>query len=224
MLDGLDYFYNLELASITLAVNYWRWEGRSEEAIKADIDKYQAAINDQRKVYSPLPQGTVIDVRTGLMWASKIWCSTYSRYGPRETNQCPATYAGFPITDQRLVIPAYPYYPYFTACQSGSWCMGTRAGIENLLRGATTPWVAWLKSKAGVEFKVGGEADTWLYDFTCDDFEGHHWYIHEGRPLCIMQRSFVNWDRSFIGDSPILQHNAAYYFFVRRPTEASRYY
>lgn len=225
MLDGLNYFYNLELAAITLAVNYWRWEGRSEASIKADIDKYQAAVDEQRKVYSELPKGTFIDVRTGLMWASSVFCDTYSRYGPRETNQCPATYAGFPVTDQRLQFPGYPYRPGFTACSnSGAWCIGTKPGVEALLRGATTPWVAWLKAKAGVEFKVSGEADTWLVNVICDNGSGSEWYVYEGRAYCFTRRFYVNWDKSFIGTSYLPERNAAYYFFVRQPTEQKRYY
>jgi hypothetical protein len=224
MLDGLDYFYNLELSAITLAVNYWRWEGRSEAAIKEDIDDYQKAVNEQRKVFSPLPPGVFIDVRSGLMWASSVFCATYSRYGPRETNQCPATYAGFPVTDQKLLFPGYPHRPGFTNCQNGSWCMGTKEGMEKLLRGATTPWVTWLKNRAGVEFKVAGEADTWLVDVICDNGDGVEWGYSEGRILCFTRRYYVNWDRSFIGTSYLPEHNAAYYIFVRRPTEQNRYY
>lgn len=224
MLDGLDYFYTLEMSAITLAVNYWRWQGRSEDAIKADIDAYQEAVNQQRKVFSPLPAGVTIDVRTGLMWATTVSCSTYSAFGPRETGQCPATYAGFPVTDQRLVVPGYPYYPYFTSCQNGSWCMGTKGGIEKLLQGATRPWRAWLSSKAGVQFNVKGEADTWLVDVVCDNGEGVEWGISEGRPVCFTRRYFVNWDSSFIDNSYLPWRNAAYYFFVRRPTEQKRYY
>lgn len=224
MLDGLDYFYDLEMSAITLAVNYWRWEGRGEDAIKADITAYQEAVAAQAKVYSPLPKGVFIDVRSGLMWAGSVFCDTYSRYGPRETGQCPATYAGFPVTDQRLQIPGYPYWPSFTSCQVGNWCMGTKGGVEALLRGATTPWVAWLKNKAGVEFKVKGEADTWLVDVICDNGEGIEWGVIEGRPFCYTRRYFVNWDHSFIGTSYMPERNSAYYLFVRRPTEQKLYY
>jgi hypothetical protein len=224
MLDGLDYFYDLEMSAITLAVNYWRWEGRSETAIKADIDRYQAAVADQQKVYSALPAGVFIDVRSGLMWASSVWCSTYSRYGPRETGQCPAAYAGYPVTDQRLRFPGYPHYPYITACENGSWCMGTKAGVEKLLQGATQPWRTWLAEKAGVQFRVGGEADTWLVDIICDNGEGAQWGVRDGVPLCYTDRYYVNWDKSNISWSYLPDHNAAYYLFVRRPTERKRYY
>lgn len=224
MLDGLDYFYDLEMSAITLAVNYWRWEGRSETAIKADITAYQDAVAAQMKVYSPLPKGVFIDVRSGLMWASSVFCDTYSRYGPRETNQCPPTYAGFPVTDQKLQFPGYPYYPSFTSCQIGNWCMGTKGGVEALLRGATTPWVAWLKKQAGVEFKVKGEADTWLVDVICDNGEGIAWGVIDGRPYCYTRRYYVNWDNSFIGTSYLPERNAAYYLFVRKPTEQKLYY
>lgn len=224
MLDGLDYFYNLELSAITLAVNYWRWEGRSEAAIKTDINAYEAAVAEQRKVYSPLPQGVFIDVRTGLMWSNSVKCATYSRYGPRETNQCPATYAGYPVTDQRLQLPGYPHFPYFTACQVGSWCMGTKATAETLLQGATAPWRSWLSQKAGVDFKVKGETDTWLYDVTCDNGEGRAWGVIDGVPYCYTRRYYVNWDTSSISTSYLPHHNDAYYLFVRRPTESKRYF
>jgi hypothetical protein len=216
MLATLEYFYDIEMSAITLATNYWRWQSRAEADVKKDIDVFDTQVAAQKKVFSPLPDGTLIDVRTGLMWAAKIFCGTYAAYGPTETGKCPRTYAGFPITDQRLVVPQYPNLPYFTQCVQGQWCMGLTSGIQNLLQGATTPWSQWLKTQAGVTFTGKGPLNTWLVDVTGKTYSpGPHWRV---------QRNFVGWDAGEIDwtwtdDDP----NGAYYFFVRRPTEAKRY-
>ena len=71
---------------------------------------------------------------------------------------------------------------------------------------------------------MSGEADTWLVDVICDNGEGIEWGIQDGHPVCFTRRFYVNWDRSFIGTSYLPWRNAAYCFFVRRPTEQKRYY
>ncbi len=219
MLATIAYFQDVEMTAIALATNYWRWEGRPEKSIVGDINVFDSQVKLQKQVYSPLPDGTVLDLRTGLMWSTSVFCGTYSSFGPRETGQCPAKYAGFPVTDQRLIFPGYPYLPYFTECTNGSWCMGTEAGIGKLVEGASQPWGTWLHNQAGITFGKPGEFDTWLSDVDCSV-----WRIVDHRPLCDAERRFVNWQQSNVQWSATKDRNTAWYLFVRRPTEAARYH
>jgi hypothetical protein len=219
LLATLNYFYDVEMTAITLATNYWRWEGRPEKDTLADVNVFDSQIKAQKTVFSPLPEGTVIDLRTGLMWATAVSCSTYSSFGPRETGQCPAKYAGFPVTDQRLKFPGFPYFPYFSSCVAGSWCMGTEGGIGNLVRDATVPWGKWLREQAGISFNGQGQYDTWLVDADCSV-----WRSDEGRPVCDARRRYVNWEESEVQWSATKDRNAAWYLFVRQPNEAARYH
>lgn len=219
LLAALDYFYDVEMSAITLAVNYWRWEDAPEKATQDEINLFATQLAAQQKVFSPLPEGTVLDLRTGLMWATSVFCSTYSSFGPRETAQCPAKYAGFNVTDQRLVFPGYPYLPYFTSCVVGQWCMGTENGIGQLLQGSTAPWGTWIKNQAGITFNGHGDDATWLADVDC-----YAWYASRDGPRCGAERRFVQWKSSEVSWSQTKDRNAAWYLFVRRPTEPNRYH
>ncbi|MBS1893276.1 MAG: hypothetical protein JST59_18410, partial [Actinobacteria bacterium] len=65
--------------------------------------------------------------------------------------------------------------------------------------GGGQPCAAWPKSKAGVEFKVKGEADTWLVDVVCNNGQGIEWGVIDGRPYCYRRRYHLNRDKIVIG-------------------------
>src|SRR5438270_8224278 len=231
LLGGLSYFFDVEMSAITLAVNYWRWEQAPEADTQKEIDAYDKAVKAQQAVFSPLPEGTFMHVPSGIMWATSAFCTTYAKYGPRETGQCPPTYAGFPVTDQRLVFPGYPKFPYFTPCTQGSWCIPNEGRAEQMIAGAKGPWEAWLKGKAGVDFKGPGAHIAWLADVQCKADFGHpppHWFSGgtDKPPQCYSNRRAMFLNNGSFEDVTFYEGPAGPYFYLfdRFPTEQKRYY
>jgi hypothetical protein len=176
VMNEFRYFIEVELAFLTLWTNYEEVIHKPASYVKTVVTDFRSQVMNQLNSFKPLPTGTVVDMKTGLMWTTDNGCIRSSLQPP----SCSSEVGGFPITTACDVLGPGCSIPVpfpgpnadFVASAmasgvqaGGGWSVPSRGILEGLLNErASGSAGAWLTNAGGI--KVNGEF-VWTADIGC---------------------------------------------------------
>ncbi len=185
-----SYYISVELAYIILYTNYWQSTPHpSNLDVNTKKKEFIASVRQQLHRFQPLPAGTAIDMRTGLMWTTNNTCLKNSLQPPTcgtgaggflLAASCPslgancqlptpATVSADSSANKTAELEAAVNRSLASVAQTASdssWKVPSKAELEGLLKSRPTgSGASWLRTAGTIE--TSGEY-VWASDLHCN--------------------------------------------------------